>query len=143
MDWLHFMKACIKCHLIGPGLETWPQGKRKVCQPKQTWPRSVDTEVKVTGMTWVGAEEDQPELSALEFCCSRMFLEESKVINPRHLLKKSLSALSKAHIYKFYEGNFFLIMKGNKLVNHWNATFHFIWNKIHIDTQCIYTKIVK
>ena len=29
-----------------------PQGKRKVGRPKQTWRRSVDTEVKATGMTW-------------------------------------------------------------------------------------------
>ena len=29
-----------------------PQGKRKVGRPKQTWRRSIDTEIKAAGMTW-------------------------------------------------------------------------------------------
>ena len=33
-------------------LDRNPQGKRKVGRPKQTWRRSIEAEVKATGMTW-------------------------------------------------------------------------------------------
>ena len=33
-------------------LEWNPQGKRKVGRPKQTWRRSINTEMKAAGMTW-------------------------------------------------------------------------------------------